>query len=243
MPDDGAPRTDSIAIPVRFLETVAPEIREIAELQVMLAMFRVAAESRDIAAPVLEESLMHDPPLSRALRMSGASRPPREAIRHGIDLALARDSLLRFVIGVTAEDERVWLMLSTPANRRRLEQLRKGDTASAGLPETSPGARVRVERPNVFVLYEQNIGMVTPLIADQLIEAMEVYPRGWIEDAIAEAVGYNRRNWRYVQRILQNWATEGRGNETAQRHQRASGSFDPDRLLHGEHAALFRRRR
>ena len=51
-----------------------------------------------------------------------------------------------------------------------------------------------------------------PIIADQLVRALERYPREWIEDAIGEAVAYNRRNWRYIQRILQQWATvTGRG--------------------------------
>jgi DnaD/phage-associated family protein len=67
-------------------------------------------------------------------------------------------------------------------------------------------------------LYEQNIGLLSPLIADHLVKAMERYPRDWIEDAIGEAVAYNRRSWRYIQRILQNWAATGRtearsGNE------------------------------
>jgi DnaD/phage-associated family protein len=71
---------------------------------------------------------------------------------------------------------------------------------------------VRPERPNVFRLYEQNIGLLTPLIADHLVDALEQYPRDWIEDAIAEAVGYNRRSWRYVQRILEKWSVSGRGD-------------------------------
>jgi DnaD/phage-associated family protein len=69
---------------------------------------------------------------------------------------------------------------------------------------------IRPERPNVFRLYEQNIGLLTPLIAEQLIAALEAYPQSWIEEAIAEAVAYNRRSWRYVQRILDQWATNGR---------------------------------
>ena len=73
--------------------------------------------------------------------------------------------------------------------------------------------QVRPERPNIFRRYEQNIGLLTPLIADQIVNAMERYPQDWIEDAIAEAVDYNRRSWRYIQRILDAWSTNGRGDD------------------------------
>ena len=43
--------------------------------------------------------------------------------------------------------------------------------------------RVRAQRPSIFSLYEQNIGLLTPLLAEQLVEAERRYPAGWIEDA------------------------------------------------------------
>ena len=61
--------------------------------------------------------------------------------------------------------------------------------------------------PTVFRLYEQNMGPLTPLIADRLIKALETYPTEWIEEALGEAVAYNRRSWRYVARILENWVS------------------------------------
>lgn len=72
-----------------------------------------------------------------------------------------------------------------------------------------------VERPNVFVLYEQNIGALTPMIADQLRDAEDEYPNPWIEQAIGIAVENNARNWAYVSRILERWKTEGKHDPTA----------------------------
>ena len=63
----------------------------------------------------------------------------------------------------------------------------------------------------MFELYEQNIGMMSPMIADALLEAEEMYPEEWIEDAIEEAVVQNKRSWRYISRILERWELEGRG--------------------------------
>lgn len=70
--------------------------------------------------------------------------------------------------------------------------------------------QIAADPPNAFRVYEQNIGPLTPIIADQINTAALEYPAGWIEDAIAEAVFYNKRNWRYIIRILENWRQDGR---------------------------------
>jgi DNA replication protein len=100
---------------------------------------------------------------------------------------------------------------------------------------------VQVERPTIFRLYEQNIGVLTPLMAERLVDAMETYPRIWIEEAISEAVSYNRRNWRYINRILENWEQMGRGddglgNTRNEKHRSGrSSAFDPDQYRDGRY--------
>ena len=67
-----------------------------------------------------------------------------------------------------------------------------------------------VERPNIFVLYEQNIGQVTPMIVDELRDAEKTWPVAWIEEAIELAVTSNVRKWRYIVGILKRWQQEGK---------------------------------
>ena len=92
---------------------------------------------------------------------------------------------------------------------------------------------------SAFRLYEENIGELTPLIADQISVAVETYPPTWIADAILEAVTYNRRSWRYIQRILQNWSRDGRGTGAGGGHEkdrrRHEGTLDPDKYRGGNH--------
>ena len=126
-----------------------------------------------------------------------------------------------------------WLLLGTHENRARA----RGGLKLAGLSGAEPV--LRPERPNIFGLYEQNVGLVTPIIADRLVDALERYPEAWIAEAIGEAVGYNRRNWRYIQRILENWATEGRSDET--NRGTATRTLDREKHLRGKYAAVFRR--
>lgn len=65
--------------------------------------------------------------------------------------------------------------------------------------------------PNIYTLYEQNIGALTPMIADVLDDAQKTYPEpGWIADVIALAVTNNKRNWKYCEAILKRWKIEGK---------------------------------
>ncbi|MBI2942219.1 MAG: DnaD domain protein [Chloroflexi bacterium] len=82
---------------------------------------------------------------------------------------------------------------------------------------------------NIFERYEQNIGLLTPLIVEAIREAEKLYPAAWIEEAIGEAVKYNRRSWKYVERILERWAVEGKQDEASRRRVAATASPGPGR--------------
>jgi len=85
----------------------------------------------------------------------------------------------------------------------------RGEVALPG-GESGGELRVVAVRPNIYQLYEQNIGLLQPLIADQLRDAEATYPPEWIEEAFRIAVESNARNWRYVRGILERWAREGK---------------------------------
>ncbi|MGZ3609492.1 MAG: DnaD domain-containing protein [Ktedonobacteraceae bacterium] len=76
--------------------------------------------------------------------------------------------------------------------------------------DTQQHIQVQIERPNIFVLYEQNIGLLSPLLADELKDAADQYPEEWIEAAFREAVQHNKRKWSYIRAILRRWETEGK---------------------------------
>ena len=58
-------------------------------------------------------------------------------------------------------------------------------------------------------VYISEIGMLTPMIADELREASIAYPLQWTIDAIREAATQNRRGWKYVLAILTRWKAQG----------------------------------
>ena len=61
-------------------------------------------------------------------------------------------------------------------------------------------------------LFEQNVGMITPLIADMIRDAVMDYPAAeWYEAAFRIAVKNNARNLNYVLAILKSWKENGFG--------------------------------
>ncbi len=72
-------------------------------------------------------------------------------------------------------------------------------------------------KPNIYKIYEENIGPLTPMIADTLRDAEGTYPAQWIKEAIEIAVENNVRRWRYVESILDRWKKEGRNGTDRRR--------------------------
>jgi len=91
---------------------------------------------------------------------------------------------------------------------------------------------------NIFALYEQNIGMITPMIAEELKEADKLYPPQWIEEAFKEAVTLNKRSWKYIARILERWASEGKDSGEHRRDIKKDG---PDKYIKGRYGHLVKR--
>jgi DNA replication protein len=91
---------------------------------------------------------------------------------------------------------------------------------------------------NIFTLYEQNIGIITPMIAEELKEAEKLYPPQWIEEAFKEAVTLNKRSWKYIARILERWASEGKDSGE---YKRDIEKDDPDKYIKGRYGHLVQR--
>jgi len=57
--------------------------------------------------------------------------------------------------------------------------------------------------------YESVIGIINPMIADELREASTTYPLQWVLDAIRESANQNKHSWKYVLAILTRWKAQG----------------------------------
>ncbi len=96
------------------------------------------------------------------------------------------------------------------------------------------------KRASVFELYEQHIGLITPIIADKMIEAIHRHSEERVQEAIHIAVSANRRYWRYIEVALENMLAEGQPVETDQRDHEEY--LDSKKYLSGKYSPLFRKR-
>lgn len=170
--------------------------------------------------------------LWRMVNMEGAAHPLWEQdfaegldtvdIGAGLDKCVQRGSLLK----VTVDTDEVYF-LNTPRGQASAEAARESGWVPSKRQSAPPLAR-----PNIYQLYEENIGPLTPMIADVLEDAEDEYPADVIEDAMEKAVKANARKWSYVEAILKRWKEEGYGKkQDRQDHQE-----DRNRYVEGDYA-------
>ncbi|MBI2861914.1 MAG: DnaD domain protein [Chloroflexi bacterium] len=202
------------AIPNLFLTQIAPQIEHLGELKVTLFLFWLIGQKK---GGVRYAGFGELAGYSGLLAGVSAGADPVAALREALASAVARGTLLRLTVRDEHREEELYL-LNTPEGRETVSALREGRIRLGA--QVLPEEPAQVAKPNIFTLYEQNIGLLTPLIVAELEEAEQRYPAEWIEAAIREAVAYNRRSWRYVRRILERWERDGRTSTTdRQRHQ------------------------
>jgi DnaD/phage-associated family protein len=215
-----AGRNPYVPLPEAFFTAVLPGIEDVGELKLMLYLFRLLYKKRGSPRCASDRELLADPLLRRVLRRQGDPRPVEERLRAALEQALVHGTLLR--VRVRVDEEVVgWYFFNTDRSRRAVAKLLRGETSPEVLleleavgDEAHDGQEhqiaLEVERPNIFTLYEQNVGLVLPLVAEELREAEEHYPREWVEEAFRQAVQQNKRKWSYIRAILRRWETEGK---------------------------------
>lgn len=217
-----------VVVPDYFFTELLPQIDNLAELKLTLHCFWLLNEQSGELRFLRGVDLRTDAKLLYSLTLDNDLRPPLDVFEDALERAVARNTLLRLEIEKPVEDNvsaeaafevEDWYFMNTVKGRQTVALIYQGklDELKSVIPDE---ARLRVERPNIFKLYEQNIGFMTPLIADQLRDLEKSYAPTWVEEAFDIAVGANKRSLRYIQAILKRWETEGKNSakdETAGR--------------------------
>jgi len=193
-------------IPDTFFRELLKDMADHAELKVVLhAMWSIA--HIDSAFQALTQQDFTAAPLG--LGLSEVKSGLEKAIEHGILLRAGRGNGTKY-------------FLNSARGRAAAEALANG----GGLGNAATVSSAPLERPNVFRLYEENIGPLTPLIADALKDAEDTYAPEWIVEAIDLAAKNNKRSWSYCQAILRRWKEEGRGKKQNRRDDQAARQRD-----------------
>ena len=214
-------KTKFTPIPNVFFTRLLPEIDDPAELKVTLHIIWAVYQKRGYPRFVTYRELLSSPVLMKGLVSNGS---PSQLLKRSLAQAGDRGTLLHLTVERDGEIEDLYFV-NTDADRRAVESIRSGELELGNLVVHEP-LPAQSERPNIFDLYEQNVGMLSPIIVEEMKEAEGEYPDTWIEDAFRIAVDLNKRNWRYISRILERWAVEGK--DDGEHRRRSETVADPE---------------
>ncbi len=213
-------------IPNQFFSELLPSIDHLGELKITLYAFWAIAQKDGPYRYISKDDMLADHLLLSAITTPGMTAA--ESLQDALERATARGTLLSITIN-SAQKEEYLFFLNTPGGHATIGKIEKGEW----LPDkTEAPIDLSVERPNIFTLFEQNIGPLTPMIAETLRDAEQAYPESWITEAIQIAVENNVRKWRYIRAILEDWQTRGKD----ERKDRGNSKKDRRRYLEGEYA-------
>ncbi len=205
-------------VPDPLFGPLLEEIEDLAELKVTLRAFWLWHQKRGFPRFLPESEFLTDSALVRGVRCLG--NDPQEAITEGLRLAVARGSLLEYRPEPGALEGKVYL-INTETESNALARIRReasSSSAHGAVHNESPVELPSDRRPNIFALYEDNIGTLAPILVEHLKEAEQLYSEDWIAEAFNIAVTQNKRSWSYISAILRRWAAEGKGHGEPGRH-------------------------
>jgi DNA replication protein len=202
-------------VPDSFFRFLLNQIEDVAELKVTLYVLWRIEHMEGRSRCLSRREILVDQDF-----MDGLDGDELDA---GLEGSVKRGSLLR-----VKYDEDDFYFLNSPRGRAAAEALAKGSKS----PVTRNRSNPPPERPNIFKLYENSIGPLTPMIADTLRDAEETYSSDQIEAAFSQAVRLKKRYWKYVEAILR----RGKEKEDAKKQTGRDTEEDRRKYIEGKYA-------
>lgn len=207
----GAP---AVALPRELFVALLPRIEEEGELRATLYALAAAVRPGPVLG-VRRSQLLREQPLLRQFERLA----PGEA-ESAAAVALSRAADRGSVLALELPDGDLLYLMNSAAGRRQRDRLIAGALQPppppsgwrAGAADSAPPDH-QAAPAGAAALYEAEIGLITPAVAEALADALDRYPEGWIEDALRLAALHNARSWAYAEAVLRRWEVEGRGEE------------------------------
>lgn len=196
-------------IPAQFFNELLPLIDDVAELKVTLFSMWALQQKEGEYKYLRYDEFVENETLMAGLNCLHDDGDGDAVLDDGLAKAEARGTLLSVVLTVN-DDEVCYYVINSERGRIFIDQVTAGEWRPTGKDEIE----LLPPRPTIYKVYEDNIGLLTPIMKEALSDAEKEYPTEWIEDAIQHAVERNARNWKYIIKVLENWKQEGRNRET-----------------------------
>jgi DnaD/phage-associated family protein len=212
-PFDGFSSSETfIPVPDALFRLIG-EIDDLNELKVTFYVLWRIEHMEGAFRQICRSEIVEDDQFMRGLTADGLDA--------GLEKAVQRGTLLR-----VGNAEGGFYFLNSPRGRASAEALKKGDWRGAARASAPPR-----NIPNIFKLYEENIGPLTPVIADALKDAEQTYAPEWLAEAIELSAKMNKRSWKYIEAILRRWKEEGHAEKQDRRDPEASRGGDVTRKV------------
>jgi DNA replication protein len=229
-------RVEVTPLPNVFFSEVLLIVNNLLELKAVMQVFFLLSRKKGYPRFISLSELSGNAVIAAELRsITGDSDA---LLRNALESAVKHGILLHVPIGVEGKSDDAYF-INNQAEKDTISKIISGTLKI-------PSVEIRVleepasEQPrDIYSLYERNIGMLTPILAEELQEAEHRYPPEWIQEAFREALRSNVRNWKYIHGILKRWDREGRKDGKPVGDSQKEG--DPDKYIRGKYGHMVQR--
>ena len=155
-------KVPTIMLPDIVFTDLIPQIDDLLELKVTLLVLRRLAQIRSNAAPWITSDELHDDPAIK-IALDDATLSQLDTV---LTRAVERGTLLKVEWKQADGALEFRYLANSPRGRAAVKAMRRG---------REPERSVQVARPNIFTLYEQNIGPLTAILSEDLMEAEQTF--------------------------------------------------------------------
>ena len=230
------PRVEVTPLPNVFFSEVLEIINSLLELKAVMQIFFLLSRRRGYPRFVSFSELSRNVVIERELHtMQGDADA---LLRSALESAVKHGILLHIPIDMGGKSDDVYF-INNEAEKDTIGKIMSGTLKIRSVQIRTLEEPASEQPRDIYSLYERNIGMLTPILAEELQEAEHRYPPEWIQDAFREAVRANVRNWKYINGILKRWDREGKKDGKPVGDSQKEG--DPDKYIRGKYGHMVRR--
>ncbi len=200
-----------ISIPHIYFRKVLAEINNVTDIKIVLYIFWFLGHQEGNSKFITLSDFLNDSDFLAGIDLDSGEF--EERIRKSLQSLVTGGILICYNPESDNYNNAVYF-LTSPKNQAIVKSLKDGRISIQELVRVT--VKLAVDKPTIYKLYEENIGPLTPLLADALRDAEQNYPYDRIVKAFQIAVERNVRNWRYIDAILKSGQEKGKDGSDRQ---------------------------